>query len=592
MTKRILALIMATILTATLFAGCKNNADNSSSTEWEIEYEYVDGDAEDASSADDTESDGESSKDNKDNNKNKNNTTNKDKDKNNTTNKDKDKNNTNKDDGKVTIPVNSNTNKTGFPIVKKKEKLSVLCVTRADLGDIPNSEFSKEYEKMTNIEIEWQLAAENQMKGKRLLALQSGNMPDIFTGTFTDEQMLQYSKEGAFVEYTKDILKEWAPNIYNIYNKYPEAWKNATTANGKMYSLPGLTVDFPYAQHFWWVRKTWLDKLGLQKPKTMDEFYEMLVAFKTKDPNGNGQADEIPLATWHQDGLIYAPWGFNTRIDVDTKGIVHNMYTTQNMKNGVTYWAKVYKEGLVDKTSMKDGAANNAVFLSTIASGKVGCFWWGWPSQSMDDALLNEYEYLGYPTAGNNGDFPAQAITVNPVVDNGALTISSKCKNVSAALRWLDYLFTNDGYMLKQYGAVGNAYKKTSETTYEFTGKEAGKNPAWAIKALNFLEGAKITNKEVSPLYERRYAMDAWSAETLKNNKQKFLPKTWKTQEEINNEKVYITYWNSVQYSYRNFVKGTKNMGSDWTALINEMNKKGINKYVAVLQKYYDRCNK
>ena len=62
--------------------------------------------------------------------------------------------------------------------------------------------------------------------------------------------------------------------------------------------------------------------------------------------------------------------------------------------------------------------------------------------------------------------------------------------------------------------------------------------------------------------------------------------------EEINAEKLYSPYWTSVEDSWWNFVKGAKNMGSDWTTLINEMKAKGVNKYIAVLQGYYDRCNK
>lgn len=571
MTKRILAFLMVIAMSATLFAGCKKDSKENESVEWEIEYEYVDGEAEDGTTEDGTTSDESGNK-----------TENKDKDKNNN----KDKNN-----GGSAVAANDNTNKTGFPIVKKKEKLSIMCVTRADLGDIANSEFAKEMEKLTNIEIEWRISGESAINGAKVLALQSGNMPDIFATGFTDDEMLQYSKEGAIIEITKDTIKEWAPNIYKTYEKYPETWANMKSSDGKMYSLAGLTKDFNFAQHYWFVRKTWLDKLGLSKPKTMDEFYQMLKAFKEKDPNGNGQQDEIPLATWSHGGFIFAPWGFNSAIDVSTKGVVTNMYTTSNMKNAVTYWAKVYKEDLVDKKTIDNWAGNNAAFMTLINGGKVGCFWYGWPN--MEDNLMKEYETLEYPTAGNNGDFPSQAITVTPMVSRGSFYISKKCQNVPAALRWIDYLFTNDGYLLKQYGTPGKHIKKTSDTTYEFTTTDASPDagPKWSLRGRNFLDdGAKITNEVVSPMYERRYAIDDWCEATLKTNGQKFMPKTWKTKEEINAEKLYTKYWSQVEGEWWSFVKGSKNM-NDWTTLVNEMKSKGINKYISVLQKYYDRCN-
>ena len=102
MTKRILALLMVLIMSAVLFAGCNKKTDDNSSIEWEIEYEYVDGEAEDATTSDGTASDGaESTSSGKKPSGN------------------KDKNNA----GSSSVVANSNTNKTGFPIVKQKETL-------------------------------------------------------------------------------------------------------------------------------------------------------------------------------------------------------------------------------------------------------------------------------------------------------------------------------------------------------------------------------------------------------------------------------------------------------------------------------------
>lgn len=50
-----------------------------------------------------------------------------------------------------------------------------------------------------------------------------------------------------------------------------------------------------------YVNMYWLEKLGMEMPTNMDEFYEMLVRFKNEDPNGNGKPDEIPMigGTWN-----------------------------------------------------------------------------------------------------------------------------------------------------------------------------------------------------------------------------------------------------------------------------------------------------
>ena len=596
MTKRILALLMAVAMCATLFAGCGKKTDDASSEEWEIEYVYEEEEAEDdTTSEEDASKDETSSEKDKDSGKDKTSKPNKNSKPNKTSSSNKPSSSDKKEEGNKGVLGADKTNKTGFPIVNKEEEISVMCVTRADLGDIANSEFSKEYSKMTNMPIKWRIYSENAISGQKVLALQSGNLPDIMFTTLTDDEMLQYSNEGSFFEYTKDILKEWAPNVYATYNKYPEAWEKGTNSEGKMFILPGLTKDFNFAQHYWFVNVKWLQKLGIKKSdiKTMDDFYNMLIAFRDGDPNGNGQQDEVPLATWSHGGFITNPWGFTDAISVSKSGKVTNMYTTDNMKNAVTFWAKIYKENLVSKKEIDNWAGNNAAFMTLINTGKVGCFWYGWPN--MEDALMKQYETLPYPTSKEgNGDFPAQAITVTPFVNNGNILITKNCKNVAAALRWIDYLFTDDGYMLKQYGTVGKAYTKLSDGNYKFTGKEASPDagPKWSLRCRNYLEDSKIVNQTVSPMYERRYSIDDWCEATLAKNGQKFLPTTWMTKEEINAEKLYAPYWNTVSDAKWTFIKGSKNMGADWTTLINEMKAKGMNKYIAVLQGYYDRCNK
>lgn len=580
MTKRILALVMAIALMATLFVGCKGGKDTSSII-WEYDYEYVEGEGtgEDGTAVDADGNPISGTTGNK-NNSNKNNNN---------------KNNNKGENKAPTVVADSNTNKTGFPIVKKKETLTIMTVTRADLGDIAKSEFDSEVEKLTGLQIDWQLSTEGEINGKKVLALQSGNMPDIFSVAMTDDEMLRYSKEGKFYELNKDILNEWAPNVVKTMDLFSESWTVSTTTDGKIFSLPGFTADYNYAQHYMFVRVDWLEKLGMKKSdiKTTQDFYNMLVAFRDKDPNGNGLKDEIPYATWSHGGFVFQPWGFVKTIAVDNKGKVHNMYTTQNMKNGVNFWAKVYKENLVEKDSIDSFTGSNAAFMSLMNSGKVGCFFYGWPN--MGDELMSKYEALPYPVSTEgNGDFPTVAIQVTDPIVRGTLTISSKCKNPSAALRFIDFLYTDDGYMMKLYGKEGKAYVKTGDGNYKLTGVERSTNagPAWSVKGKIMLTESKIVDKPISIMYQRRYAIDDWCEATLKTNGQKFMPTAFKTQEEVNAEKLYLPYWNTVSDVYYDFIKGDRNMSTDWTTLQNEMVSKGMNKYFASLQAYYDRCNK
>ncbi len=292
MTKRFLALLLAVAMIVTVFAGCeKTPADSSDNVsivyETEYEYEYVSGDsavnsedgtASDEGNNDNTSSDNENNvtvsgtssssktdKDDKTSSSSKGNTT-----------SSTDKTNSDSNANSSTVE-NSNTNKTGFPIVKKKETITIMTNQKASSStDYEDTEFTREYEKMTNMDIVWQLSSESQLKSKVTLALQSGNLPDImFVGDLDDADMLRYSAEGSFVEITKDLLEEWAPNITAAYNENPEAWQKTVAPDGKMWSIASFSKDWNYAQHYLWVRTTWLKNLGISKPQTMDDFYEI-----------------------------------------------------------------------------------------------------------------------------------------------------------------------------------------------------------------------------------------------------------------------------------------------------------------------------
>ncbi len=70
-----------------------------------------------------------------------------------------------------------------------------------------------------------------------------------------------------------------------------------TQSDGHIYFMFGFTYHMitRYSQILW-MNQEWLDALGLAQPATTDELYEVLIAFRDNDPNGNGVRDEIPLA--------------------------------------------------------------------------------------------------------------------------------------------------------------------------------------------------------------------------------------------------------------------------------------------------------
>ena len=78
----------------------------------------------------------------------------------------------------------------------------------------------------------------------------------------------------------------------------------------------------------------------------------------------------------------------------------------------------------------------------------------------------------------------------------------------------------------------------------------------------------------------------------VKDYNQKTMPNNFKSKQEVKSINQYSTYFNSMNSAYIQYVKGSKSLGSDWTQMVNEFNKKGLNKYIAAWQSYYDRVSK
>lgn len=132
----------------------------------------------------------------------------------------------------------------------------------------------------------------------------------------------------------------------------PDMKKISTFPDGKIYSMPTRLPSRPKSRNQPVINKAWLDKLGLKAPTTTEELYQVLKAFKEKDPNGNGKPDEIPYTETGLNMDFLNPFGItdinaSSMIVQDGKPVYYP--TTDAYKEGLIYTHKLYSEGLIDQ---------------------------------------------------------------------------------------------------------------------------------------------------------------------------------------------------------------------------------------------------
>ncbi|MFH5185017.1 extracellular solute-binding protein [Paenibacillus sp. TAB 01] len=254
-----------------------------------------------------------------------------------------------------------------FPITSEKTTIKVLMKGSASVEDFATNEFTKWLEQKTNIHIDWEVAPEKSATEKLNLVLSSGDYPDVIMGFgVSPTQMMINGSQGVFLP-LNSLIDKYGVEIQKMFKENPIYKDLITAPDGNIYALPQVNECYHcmYKQRMW-IHKPWLDKLGLKMPTTTDEFYEVLKAFKTRDPNGNGKADEIPLS-----GSIQASASnlFDTQMldsflmnafiyDHDTRklyldnGKVTVPYNKPEWKEGLKYIHKLYAEGLIDPQAL------------------------------------------------------------------------------------------------------------------------------------------------------------------------------------------------------------------------------------------------
>lgn len=197
---------------------------------------------------------------------------------------------------------------------------------------------------------------------KRNLAFASDDLPDIILrAKISPQEEMKYAANGQLV--ALDEYLDYAPNLSALIEQDDAIRKGITMPDGHIYSCPQLNKTEGNLIHHYWINKTWLDNLGLEAPTTVDELYDVLVAFRDNDPNGNGQKDEIPYCVVGKDyphRMFYdllGSWGFGINgvmdsdyafswLDIDDAGKVRFIGREDKFKNMVEFYNKLWTEGL------------------------------------------------------------------------------------------------------------------------------------------------------------------------------------------------------------------------------------------------------
>jgi putative aldouronate transport system substrate-binding protein len=529
-----------------------------------------------------------------------------------------------------------------YPIVKNKENITVLTHAGSLEADLDQNWFTGWYEEKTNVHVNWQYAPSEQFKERVNLALASGDRLDVIMSYpwapygFTQIEYARLAAQGLILP-VGDLVESDTINMKATLAGVPMMKETLTQADGKIYMIPDLVECFHclyYGKML--VNKEFLKNVGLDYPKTTADFKNMLIAFRDKDANGNGDPnDEIPFAgatddyttkvdTFLMNAFVYDD-GVN-RLYLES-GKVVAAFQKPEFREGLKYLNDLYREGLIypDSFSMNNSTRaqlNSQKYESIIGAipyphhGGTGNREAGEPVRWLD------YELIA-PVKGPQG---VQLTRYDPYQKmnagmQAAIMIPATSRNPALIMRWFDYFHTAEGVWTAIYGPKGLSWDNADPGSLGADGTPADFRTiarTWAVddpeNPANKWPGGTNWDQMV-PTYRpaapwgKQQAFD-WTQftdgtgieaflyqRTAQNYQpyglpeQNIVPPLWYSDDDTTEIAMLRTNINTfVDENIARFTIGSSNINSDaeWNNFQNQLKNIGIDRYLQIIQKTYD----
>lgn len=228
------------------------------------------------------------------------------------------------------------------------------------------------------------------------MTIASRELPDVMV--VNDMDMLQLLVDNDLIEDLTQVYEDCTSSrIKDIYNSYGSEILDNVTFNGKLMALPETNIDD--GPSLCWLRKDWMDKLGLDAPKTVEDVENIVHEFVQKDPGGNGKGETVGLVCddeltggcgysyEYQNDIIFASFGaFPKQWIYNKDGEVVYGSVQNEAKAALGKLRQMYQQGTLDNNFLMRESSN---IIELIVSGKCGSFfgpWWS-PNNPLMSAM-------------------------------------------------------------------------------------------------------------------------------------------------------------------------------------------------------------
>jgi len=335
--------------------------------------------------------------------------------------------------------------------------ISLFAMVESEQGAWNDMYLFRKMEEMFNVSFDITEIHSTVWPERVALAFATGDYPDIFLNGLSEEEFMMYGSQGMFIDLSRYINQQNTPNIYRLYQEFPELRRAHMAVDGQQFFFRGYdrTNIREYAQARFFVNKQWMEDFGMDVPTTLDEFTDFLFAVRDSDPNRipmTGVFDQeshslltFPLSAM---GFTVQFWNNNVGEMVDVQdGTVVFVPTHDLFLEVLTWMNMLFRENLLDNEYFTQTVdARNA----KLAEGRVGAFmdWAHW-LRIPDEAIWSQYDGIVPLTSAHNDTPVWPSVSIQSI---GIFGITDRAQNIPRILQVLDWTTTFEAYRAKLGG--------------------------------------------------------------------------------------------------------------------------------------------
>lgn len=349
-----------------------------------------------------------------------------------------------------------------YPLEEKAHLVLAMvdeAAVTANAKNLAETPFGQAWQEATGVELEiMQLADGNALN----LLYASGDLPDMIWMVSSYSGGAEKAIKDKIIEPLNDYM-EFAPDFQAVLDGNELYAKSCKTSNNQIIGFPLINGDdYLLTSAGLIIRQDWLDDLGLALPQTADDLYEVLKAFKEE----KGASAPLSTTLWWlkeiavQHGILTSPFGLVRGGFYQVDGKVHYGYAEEEYKGVLEFLHKLYDEGLLDPNfqSVDDNTVKANIMNGDtgVVIGNTGAYLGTILETMAEDEP--DFNLSGFgPLVKTAGDIP-MSTHYNWPIQETYVVITPSCTNKEAAVKFLNYGYTEAGHMLFNYGTEGVSY--------------------------------------------------------------------------------------------------------------------------------------